>query len=119
MAKELLSVDDLSEYLNIKKSTIYCLVENRKLPHYRIGRLIRFKQGDVDAWMEKQKEPVIDVKTEARKVVRSIEKKSDLDAGGIVKKAIEDTNKKRYNPLSQEKPGGIEGLETEVKHGIV
>ena len=119
MAKELLSVGDLSEYLNIKKSTIYRLVENGKLPHYRIGRLIRFKQGDVDAWIEKQKEPVIDAKVEARKVLRSIEKKSDLDVDGIVKKAIEDTKKKRYNSTSQEKPGGIEGLETEVKHGIV
>ncbi len=119
MTKELLSVNDLSQYLNIKKSTIYSMVENRILPHYRIGRLIRFKQGDVDAWVEKQKGPVIDVKMEARKVLRSIEKKSDLDVDGIVKKAIEDSTNKRYNFTSQGKPGGIEGLETEVKHGII
>ncbi len=52
MTKEFLDIRDLSECLSIKKSTLYAMVENGELPHYKIGRLIRFKHNDVDAWME-------------------------------------------------------------------
>ncbi len=119
MAKEFMNITELSECLSVKRSTLYRMVQRGAIPCFKFGRLLRFKRSEIDLWVEKQKEPVIEVKIEARKVLRSIEKKSDLGVDEIVKKAIEDTNKKRYNSWSQEKPGGIEGLETEVNHGIV
>jgi excisionase family DNA binding protein len=113
-----LKIQDIANYLGIKTSTLYSMVEEKKVPHYRIGRLIRFKKSEIDEWMGEQKEGVVDVKMEAKKVIRSIEKRSDLDLDRIMKKAIEQSKKKGYN-FPQEKPGGIEGLETEVNHGLV
>ena len=48
-----LTIDDLSVYLGIKPKTLYARV--KEIPHYKVGRLIRFKREDVDAWMEKHK----------------------------------------------------------------
>ena len=48
-----LTIDDLSVYLGIKPKTLYARVQ--EIPHYKVGRLIRFKREDVDAWMEKHK----------------------------------------------------------------
>jgi len=35
-------IKDLSNYLNVKVKTIYSMVPD--IPHYRIGKLIRFKK---------------------------------------------------------------------------
>ena len=65
MEKEFLNIDDLSEYLGMKKSTIYSLVGNGDLPHYKIGRLIRLKREDVDTWIEGHRREKIDPEKKA------------------------------------------------------
>jgi len=52
---EYLKIEDISAYLNIKTKTLYAMVESGDIPHYRIGRLIRFKIEDVDLWMDARK----------------------------------------------------------------
>ena len=113
-----LIVKEVSEYLALKASTVYSLVEEKKIPHYRIGRQIRCKKSDVDEWMEKQREDVVDIKVETRRVIRSLQQRPNLDIDRITKRVVEQSKKKGYNSF-QEKPGRIKGLETEVNHGIV
>ncbi|HNY69990.1 MAG TPA: helix-turn-helix domain-containing protein [Syntrophorhabdus sp.] len=48
----LLSVPELSVYLNIKPKTLYAKAEAGEIPHYRIGRIIRFRLDEIDAWLE-------------------------------------------------------------------
>jgi excisionase family DNA binding protein len=45
-------VNELSSYINLKGKTIYCLVNRIDIPHYRIGKLIRFKKEEIDLWLE-------------------------------------------------------------------
>ena len=118
LSQGFLDVQAIARYLGIRLSTVYSLVEEKKVPHYRIGRQIRFRRSEVDEWMEGQREPSVDIKIEARRVVGSLQRRSGADVDRIMKKAIEDTKKKGYT-VSQKKPGGIKGLETEVKHGLV
>ena len=108
MAKELLSVADLSEYLNIKKSTIYRLVENGKLPHYRICRLIRFKQSDVDSWVEAHRVKEIAGKDKTKRAVKSVSKpKTEIDR--IIRNAIDESTGMKYNPdLGNQVKSGIQ-----------
>jgi len=113
---EFLTVKQISSYLAVKVSTIYTMVEQRKLPHYRIGRQIRFKRSEIDEWMAGQREAVVEVKMEARKVLRSIEKKSDLDINRITTKAIEEAKGKSYT-CCHGKPDRNKGLGKEVDHG--
>ena len=38
MEKAYLNTSELSEYLNLKRSTIYSKVKSGDLPHYKVGR---------------------------------------------------------------------------------
>ncbi len=53
MDKGFLSVKEVANYLNVKISTVYSRVN--EIPHYRVGRLLRFKKLDIEAWMEGQR----------------------------------------------------------------
>jgi excisionase family DNA binding protein len=108
-----LNVQAIASYLRIRKSSVYSLVEKKGIPHYRIGRLVRFKKAEIDEWMDKQKEGVIDVKVEAEKVLRSIEKRPDLNAEMFLKKAIDDVRGKRYT-AGNGKPDQVSDLRKEA-----
>jgi excisionase family DNA binding protein len=112
------NVQGMAEYLAIKPSTIYALVEEKRVPHYRIGRQIRFKRSEIDGWMQRQKEPVIDAKVEDRKVISSLQRRPNLDVDRIVKKAVDDVKGKRYTS-SNGKPDQVKGLRKEVEDGTL
>ena len=117
MTKELLSVGDLSEYLNIKKSTIYRLVENGHLPHYKIGRLVRCKRSDVDAWIEKHRREGIEIDKKAKEILKSTTRPR-VDINALVKKTIEEVKNRRYN-VPHGKSDRIKGLRKEVADGTL
>ena len=45
------SVDAVANHLGIARDTVYRWIESRGLPAHRIGRLWKFKTGEVDAWV--------------------------------------------------------------------
>jgi len=47
-----LTIDELSIYLKIPKSTLYKLVREGKVPGQKIGRHWRFRKIAVDNWLE-------------------------------------------------------------------
>ena len=48
MAKDFLTIGEISEYLKLKRSTLYSLVGRKSIPYYRVERLIRFKRMEID-----------------------------------------------------------------------
>ena len=44
--------DDATAHLGVGKDSIYRWVESRGLPALKVGRLLRFKLLQVDAWIE-------------------------------------------------------------------
>ena len=48
----ILTVDEISDYLKIPKSTIYKLVREGKIPAQKIGRHWRFRKEAIDRWLE-------------------------------------------------------------------
>jgi excisionase family DNA binding protein len=46
-----LTIDQLAEYLQIPKSTLYKLVQDGKVPGKKVGRQWRFHREAVDAWL--------------------------------------------------------------------
>ncbi len=46
-----LSVADISEYLGVKKDTIYKWLSKRIIPAHKVGRLWKFKKEEVDEWV--------------------------------------------------------------------
>ena len=45
------TLDQVAQYLNINKFTLYRLVIQKKIPAFRVGSQWRFKQETVDAWL--------------------------------------------------------------------
>ncbi|MBN2401717.1 MAG: helix-turn-helix domain-containing protein [Spirochaetes bacterium] len=48
---------ELGQYLNRSPRTINTDVAKRRIPFIRIGRLIRFRQSEIDAWLDRNRVP--------------------------------------------------------------
>lgn len=46
-----LSVDEIAEYLGIKRDTVYKWIAEKGMPAHKIGRLWKFKKDEVDGWV--------------------------------------------------------------------
>ncbi|MEW6376983.1 MAG: helix-turn-helix domain-containing protein [Thermodesulfobacteriota bacterium] len=113
MEKEFLNINEVSDYLGIKKSSLYSRVEKKEIPHYRVGRLIRFKKSEIDPWMEKFKSEPLDLHAEARRIL-----KGSIDIDAIVNKGIAEVKGLNYTP-SPGRSDRIKGLGKEVKNGSI
>jgi excisionase family DNA binding protein len=46
-----LSVSEIARYLGIKRDTVYKWIDRRSMPSHKVGRLWKFRQEEVDAWV--------------------------------------------------------------------
>ena len=113
-----LTVSDLAQYLRIKPATIYAMVESRKIPHYKIGRLIRFKKDEIDQWLEMQKRG--DVVKRRKSAGESFLGSKALPGhiNRIIQGGIDDVIGGDYNH-PHGKPDPVKGLRKEAKNGVI
>jgi excisionase family DNA binding protein len=45
------SVDEVAEYLGVKRDTLYKWIQRKELPAHKVGRLWKFKINEVDGWV--------------------------------------------------------------------
>jgi len=45
------SVDEIADYLGVKRDTLYKWIERKKMPAQKVGRLWKFKIKEVDKWI--------------------------------------------------------------------
>ena len=67
MDSEFLTADEVAEYLRLPLSTVYKLVQDKRLPGFKVGKHWRFRKGTIIQWTKDQEE-------EAQKVVTVTEK---------------------------------------------
>lgn len=51
MPEVLLTTDQVAEYLNVDKFTVYRLLAQKKLPAFKVGNQWRFKRRMIEAWL--------------------------------------------------------------------
>jgi excisionase family DNA binding protein len=51
----LLTIDELSRLLKIKKSTIYHWTSAGFVPHIKVGRFVRFRVSEIEQWLRERK----------------------------------------------------------------
>ena len=52
--ERLLTLQDICELLNLKKSYIYSMSSQKKIPHYKIQGHLRFRLSAVENWLKSQ-----------------------------------------------------------------
>ena len=50
-----LTTDEVLEYLQVNRRTVYRLIKAGKIPAVRVGRQWRFRKTDIDAWLERER----------------------------------------------------------------
>ena len=53
MQENLLTTEQVAQYLKVDKFTIYRLVGRKKIPAFRVGNQWRFKRSLIDEWLMK------------------------------------------------------------------
>ena len=53
MPEQLLTLEQVAEYLNVDKFTVYRLIADRDLPAFKVGNQWRFKKKLIENWLER------------------------------------------------------------------
>ena len=48
---DILTIDELSDYLRISRSTLYKLAQEGRVPCQKVGRHWRFRKETIDRWL--------------------------------------------------------------------
>ncbi len=54
MASDVMTVIEVAEYLRINPQTVYRKAKSGEIPVIRIGRVIRFRRTELEAWLSKK-----------------------------------------------------------------
>ena len=65
----MLTIEEVALYLHLTKVAVYGMVRRREIPFYKIGRRLRFKQNDLDSWLEGQKVQHIPLEERVKKMM--------------------------------------------------
>lgn len=60
MTDEILTLKEVAEYLKLAEKTAYRLAADGKLPGFKVGGSWRFKQADIESWIEDSKTSIKD-----------------------------------------------------------
>jgi len=50
---QILTIEELANYLKVSKSTLYKLVQEGKVPGQKVGRHWRFRRETIDRWLDR------------------------------------------------------------------
>jgi len=53
MPEQLLTLEQVAEYLNVDKFTVYRLLNDKELPAFKVGNQWRFKRKLIENWLMK------------------------------------------------------------------
>jgi PTS system nitrogen regulatory IIA component len=61
MAEEqLMSVEEMAQYLNVNISTVYMWSQKGQMPAMKVGKMWRYRRSDIDAWLDANRTPRIE-----------------------------------------------------------
>jgi putative molybdopterin biosynthesis protein len=52
-----LTVDEVAKILRVSRQTIYVLCKEGKIPHFKVGSKLRFKEADIQAITNTETKP--------------------------------------------------------------
>ena len=52
---QLMSVEELADYLGLRKQTLYNWLHQKKISGIKIGKVWRFERNEIEKWLKKHK----------------------------------------------------------------
>lgn len=52
--QQVMTIDELAEYLQVAKSTLYKLAQDGKVPGQKVGKHWRFRKETIDRWLDQR-----------------------------------------------------------------
>jgi len=56
--QKLLDIDELADYLKLKKQTIYNWLNQKKISGMKVGGVWRFDRREIDSWLKSRRRSV-------------------------------------------------------------
>ena len=56
MKQSLIGIKEMAVKLKVPVSWLYSRTRTNKIPHYKLGKYVRFDESDVFEWLKKQSE---------------------------------------------------------------
>ena len=56
MEQNLISIKEMASKLDVPVSWLYSRTRTNEVPHYKIGKYVRFNELEIWEWLKKQKE---------------------------------------------------------------
>lgn len=109
-------ITDLSSYLKVKVKTLYAMISD--IPHYRVGKLIRFKKQEIDSWMENKRVNAFDGMNQSKNIKVKRSDNGNIHLDKLIRNAIDQSKQEVYNP-GHGKSDRIEGLIKETNNGSI
>ncbi len=66
MTEKFIGLEDAALHLGVKAQTVRIWIKDRGLPAYKIGKLLKFRCSEIDAWMQRGRVPCSSMKPEYR-----------------------------------------------------
>jgi len=54
LSNELMTIEEIAEYLRMKPQTIYRWAQDKRIPAAKLGKEWRFRRKIIDAWLDEQ-----------------------------------------------------------------
>jgi len=58
--ERLLGIKEASEYLGVTKGTLYIWTCYRKIPHLKVGRLVKFDRREIEVWLQTKRIKIVE-----------------------------------------------------------
>ena len=57
MATDIMTIDEVADYLRINRKTAYRLAGEDKLPGFKVGGAWRFRRSEIESWIDEDARP--------------------------------------------------------------
>ncbi len=61
MTDRCIGIKEAAEHLGVKVETLYAWIHRKQIPYYKVGRLVKFRNADIERWLNERRVEVLEI----------------------------------------------------------